>query len=194
MEAPSADVSRILTFGREKLGRKLLLYGLGIAAFGVLFILVGEDSELAFAGWIVLVIGLGVAGWEFSKTTQPQKPLLVLSPEGLRMRVEGAKEFFIPWSEVRGVDSITISGPRGTTFDNVTVVLVSREFYDRVIHVDSLLRRGPGWNLTFIPVDTMMQVALHHEILPVTAADLLAAVEARWRAFGARPTAEPRPG
>jgi hypothetical protein len=36
-----------------------------------------------------------------------------------------------------------------------------------------------------------MQVALHHEILPVTASDLLAAVEARYRAFGHSPPSQP---
>ena len=109
------------------------------------------------------------------------------------MRIEGATEFDIPWSEVRGVDSITVEGFRGATFDAVTTVLVSRDFYDRVIHVDSFLLRGPGWDQTFIPYDSMMQVALHHAILPVTAGDLLTAVEARYRAFGRSPKEPPAP-
>ena len=86
------------------------------------------------------------------------------------MQIEGATEFLIPWTEVHGVDSISIEGFRGAIFDNVTVVLVTQDFYDRVIHVDSFIRRGPGWDQFFIPRDGMMQVALHHAFLPVDGA------------------------
>lgn len=188
VDAATTDVNKVLTFGREKLARKMLLFGLIAAVVGLLSVLVGgDDAKLTYVGWGLIVFGIGWTGWEFSKTTRPQKPLLVLSPEGIRMRVDGVKEFLIPWSEVHGVNSITVEGFRGTTFDNVTAVLITREFYDRVIHVDSFSRRGPGWDQIFIPYNSKMQVALHHEILPVTAADLLAAVEARYRAFGRPP-------
>jgi hypothetical protein len=74
------------------------------------------------------------------------------------------------------------------TLRNVTVVVVSQRFYDTVIHVDSLLLRGPGWENWFVPKGDMVQVALHHEALPVTADTLHAAVLARWTAFrGADP-------
>lgn len=189
MGTAPVDVNQVLSFGREKLARKMLTFIAIAFVVGVLSVLVGDDdAELYYVGWGLIVFGVGFAGWEFAKTTRPQKPLLVLSPDGIRMRVEGATEFLIPWTEVRGVDSITVEGLRGAIFDNVTVVLVSQDFYDRVVHVDSFLKRGPGWDATFIPRDGMMQVALHHEILPVTASDLLAAVEARHRAFGSGPT------
>ena len=185
MDTATTDVNTILTFGREKLVRNMLRFALIAGVVGVLSVLVGgDDAELYFVGWGLIVFAVGWAAWEFSKTTRPQKPLVVLSPEGIHVRIEGATEFDIPWSEVRGVDSITVEGFRGAVFDHVTAVLVTRDFYDRVIHVDSFLLRGPGWDQVFIPYDAMMQVALHHEILPVTAADLLAAVEARYRAFG----------
>jgi hypothetical protein len=179
------DVNRVLTFGREKLAQKQLLFAAIAAGVGIIGVLVADDdAQLNYVAWGLIVFGVGFAGWEFSKTTGKQKPLLVLSPEGLYVHIEGAKEFTIPWSEVRGVDAITIEGFRGAVFDNVTVVLVSQAFYDRVIHVDSFFRRGPGWDQYFIPRDGMVQVALHHAFLPVKAEDLLAAVEARYRAFG----------
>ncbi len=185
MATAGTDVKQILTFGREKLARKQLLFAAVCAGVGLLSVLVGDDdAKLYYVGWGLIVFGIGWTAFEFSKSTQKQKPLLVLSPEGIVMRLEGATEFLIPWSEVRGIDSITVEGLRGATFDNVTVVLVDQAFYDRVIHVDSFFRRGPGWDSFFIPRDGMMQVALHHEFLPVTAPDLLAAVEARYRAFG----------
>ncbi|HET7715976.1 MAG TPA: STM3941 family protein [Bauldia sp.] len=185
MEPAGSRIDQTLTFGREKLGRRHLLFAAICAGVGLLSVLVGgDDPPLTVVGWGLIVFGVGLAGWEFSKTTRTQKPLLVLSPKGIYMHLEGATEFTIPWAEVRGVDSITVEGVRGATFDNVTVVLVTRDFYERVIHVDSFIRRGPGWDAIFIPRDSMVQVALHHEILPVTASDLLAAVEARYRAFG----------
>jgi hypothetical protein len=184
------DVNRVLTFGREKLAQKQMLFAGIAAAVGFLGVLVADDDAMLFyVSCGLLAFGVGFAGWEFSKTTGKQKPLLVLSPEGLRINIEGATEFTIPWIEVHGVDAITVEGLRGVTFDNVTAVVVTRDFYDRVIHVDSFIRRGPGWDQLFIPRDGMMLVALHHAWLPVKAADLLAAVEARYRAFGRPPEA-----
>jgi hypothetical protein len=185
LNAGKADVAEVLTFGREKLARRMLQFGFIAAVVGGLSVFFSEDNDmLRIVGWGLIVFGVGFVAWEFSKTTQPQKPLLVLSPEGINMRVEGATEFFIPWKEVQGVDAITIHGPRAVTFKNVTVVMVSRAFYDKVIYVDSFLKRGPGWDLIFLVSDTTVQVALHDYILPVTGAELYAAVEARWKAFG----------
>lgn len=189
--AAASDVSRVLVFGREKLARKNMIFGAIAAGIGLVGVLVADDDTmLTIVGGVLLVFGVGFFGWELSKTTQKQKPLLVLTPEAIFMRVEGATEFAIPWSEVRGIDRIDIEGLRGAVFEGVTVVVVDRVFYDRVIHVDSLLWRGPGWGQYFVPLgEDRVQVALHHAVLPVTADDLLAAVEARYRAFGTAPAA-----
>jgi hypothetical protein len=189
MDPPIIDVKRVLVFGREKLVRKQMTFAAVAAVVGVAGVLFSDDDQmLTIVSWVLIAFGVGWGGYELSKVTQPQKPLLVLSPKGVGMRVEGATEFLIPWTEVRGVDAITVTGPRDAVFENVTVVLVDRAFYERVIHVDSFIRRGPGWDAIFIPRDGLMQVALHHEILPIDGPDLLAAVEARYRAF-ANPTA-----
>ena len=185
MEPATIDVNRKLVLGREKLARSMYLLALAAIGAGILLIVLGNPSDPGyFIGWAGVVLGVGLGGYELSKVTQPQKPLLVLAPEGIYMRIEGATEFVIPWTEVKGVDSISVAGPRGTTYDHVTTVLVSQDFYDRVIHVDSLIRRGPGWGSVFIPRDGMMQVALHDAILPIDGETLLAEVEARYRAFG----------
>jgi hypothetical protein len=190
-DAAINDVSRVLSFGREKLARKNMIFAAIAGAFGVLAVLVaGDDTMMTVVGWGLTAFGLGFFGWELSKVTQKQKPLLVLTPEALFIRLEGATEFAIPWSEVRGVDRIDIEGLRGAVFEGVTVVLVDRVFYDRVIHVDSFIRRGPGWDQFFVPLgDDRMQVALHHAFLPVEPDELLAAVEARYKAFGTAPPA-----
>ena len=187
--AASTDVSRVLSFGREKLARNNMIFAAIAGGIGLVAVVVADDdTTMWIVGWGLIAFGVGLFGWELSKSTQKQKPLLVLTPDALFMRVEGATEFAIPWSEVRGVDRIDIAGQRGAVHKNVTVVMVDRDFYERVIHVDSFIRRGPGWGQVFIPFgDDRMQVALHHAILPVTADELLAVVEARYRAFGAPP-------
>ncbi len=182
-KASVTDPSRVLSFGREKLARTNMTFA-GIAGIvGILAILADGNRSLTVVGWGLVVFAVGWGGWELSRMTQAQKPILVLSPDAIFMRIEGAVEFAIPWSEVRGIDAIDIAGSRGGVHRNVTVVLVDREFYDRVIHVGSFIRRGPGWNQVFLPLGDLMQVALHHEILPVDGPELLAAVEARYRAF-----------
>ena len=75
------------------------------------------------------------------------------------------------------------------------VVLVSRAFYDRYIYVRSAFLRGPGWDFKFIPRGDLMEIALNHEALPATAAEIRTAVELRWKAFrDAKPASVPRTG
>lgn len=190
--AAISDVSRVISFGREKLARKNMLFAAIAGGVGLLAVLVaGQDTMMTVVGWGLIAFGVGFFGWELSKVTQKQKPLLVLTPDAIFVRVEGATEFAIPWSEVRGIDRIDIEGLRGAVFEGVVVIVVDRVFYDRVIHVDSFIRRGPGWDQFFVPRgDDQVQVALHHAVLPVGPDELLAAVEARYRAFGAAPAAQ----
>jgi hypothetical protein len=190
-DAAIQDVSRTLTFGREKLARNNMIFAAIAGGIGILAVIVADDdTTMWIVGLALVAFGVGFFGWELAKSTQKQKPLLVLTPEALFMRVEGATAFAIPWSEMRGVDRIDIAGLRGAVHKGVTVVVVDRVFYERDIHVDSFIRRGPGWDQVFVPLgDDQMQVALHHAVLPVTADDLLAAVEARYRAFGTAPAA-----
>jgi len=190
-DAAIRDVSRVLSFGREKLARNNMILAAIAGGIGIVALVVADDdTTMWIAGLALVAFGVGFFGWELSKSTQKQKPLLVLTPQALFMRLEGATEFAIPWSEMRGVDRIDIEGLRGAVHEGVTVVVVDRAFYDRVIHVDSFIRRGPGWDQFFVPLgDDRMQVALHHAFLPVAADDLLAAVEARYSAFRTTPAA-----
>jgi hypothetical protein len=181
-----------VSYGSEKLARTFLVIGLmALAAGGALVYL--QPSDFNTFEWIMTAFTLAVGAlltlYGLARWLSP-KPMLVLSPAGLRLHIDFVKTILIPWHEVHGVDSIDINGAvRGHTIvlRDVTVVLVTREFYDRDIHVDSSFMRGPGWDTNFIPTRVggreMMQVALQHEALPTTAAGLRAQVEARWRAF-----------
>jgi hypothetical protein len=190
------DVQQTLAYGRGKLNRYWLGLGLVCLAFGVGFAYLRPDTFDVF-DWFMTIAAIALGGFMTAYAVYrifvPGKPLVVISRAGVRLHIEWVKDIHIPWHEVRGVDTINISTRhRGHDIHylGVTVFLVSRSFYDRCIHIDSWVLRGPGWEAMFIPKGDTVQVALHHEILPATAAELRTAVEVRWRAFR---DATPRP-
>ena len=187
------DVQKTLSYHGGKLGGWFLRMGVTALVAGTVLVLLQPNGafEWLMIG-LTLAVGAPCAIYGFSRWRQP-KPMLTLSPAGLCLHMEFVKTVLIPWREIHGVDSIDISGRvggRNAYLPDVTVVLVTRAFYDRYIHVTSWLLRGPAWHMNFIPKGEMMQVALHHEIMSATAAELRAAVEARWSAFrDAKPAA-----
>jgi hypothetical protein len=179
---------------------QLLAGGLFLFVFGVVFAYV-QPSDFTLYDWAMTVFSI-VGGafaciYELVRLLLPPKPLVVLSPQGLRMRIEWVKEFLIPWREVRGVDTIDVTARFGREVmfvPGVTVVLVSKAFYDRYIYVGSWILRGPGWDSNFVPKGDMVQVALHHLLLDASAAELRLGVELRWRAFGGESSVQNRQG
>ena len=182
------DVQAVLTYDSGKLGRRFLeLGGVALAAGAVLVYL--QPSDFGAFQWtmvgVTFAVGAACALYGLRRWLSP-RPMLTLSPAGLRLHIDFVKTVLIPWHAIHGVDSIDIIGRVGrhaVFLPGVTVVLVTRSFYDRHIHVKSWFLRGPGWDTNFIPKSDMVQVALQHEALSATAAELRAAVEARWRAF-----------
>jgi hypothetical protein len=182
------DVHRVLAYSGRKISRWFLQMGLVALAAGAVLLYIQPDFS-AFE-WFMLALTLAVGAastlYGLVRLWVPGKPMLLMSPAGLRLHFDFLKTMVIPWHEVRGVDTIDIEGEfRGTPvlFTGVTVVLVSRQFYDRRIHVASWLLRGPGWDNYFIPKVDMVQVALQHDALSASAAELRMAAEARWLAF-----------
>jgi hypothetical protein len=141
-----------------------------------------------------IVVGIGIVALSLLRRFRRGKPVYVLSPAGVHYRGLGMKEIVIPWHEVKGVDTIDSTWrhwmtrhPHDMTSRGVTVVLVSKPFYDAHIH-RGLFMRGPYWYETkFIPKGDLIQCALHSEIVSVAPRDLREAVEARWRAFRDQP-------
>ena len=200
MDSGATDVHRTLIYSRQKQHRRWLAIGgfLLVVGIALAYLQFGDfDAIDRIMTVAAIVLGGGMTLYALFRMLVPGKPVLVLSPAGLRLNIEWVKDILIPWHEVEGVDTIDITGSVGgnTVFlPGVTVVLTSRSFYDRHIYIDSLLLRGPGWDTNFIPKGDMVQVALHHEALPATAQELRVAVEARWRAFrdAARPSHLPQ--
>lgn len=184
----------------------------GLLPTGLLLILIGlaililVDTSSKQAQWddrivIILCLFTGVAVVVFALWTRTRtaKPLFTLSPAGITYRIPWVRQVLVPWSEIEAVNSIDIvtklwspawlflSFPHRmymiTVHLDVTVVLVSRPFYDKHIFVDSYFRRGPGWVATFIPNGEQVQIALHHDLVSVERSVLRQAVKSRWLAF-----------
>lgn len=166
----------------------LIALGLGVLAF-----VDDLDVQGVFAAWVVIVAGSALTAYALYRRYRPGVPIILLAPIGLFFRMPFLKTIHIPWSEIKGVGIRDVSTlypslvrPRMLYFHDVTTVRVSKVFYDREIHVDSAFMRGPGWKTTFFPDGSDVDMALHHEGVGVTPADIFHAVEARWRAFNPR--------
>ncbi len=166
----------------------LCLLGLVALAFD------DPPAKIVFAGWVLVVAGIGWTGFALLRRSNPGTPLFVLSPKGVLYRIPWVKEILIPWCEIQGVDTIDITAwnwasrfPHRVTFHDVTAILVSKQFYDSHIFVNSLFLRGPGWGNIFIPKGSSIQIALHHELVSVEPRALREAIEVRWHAFRGQP-------
>ena len=201
MNAGPPDVHQTLEYRPDAAFIGLLPVGLFLC-FLALFVFALEDrppTEMLFWGSVLLVVGVGLTGfasWVLVRS-RPADPIYVLSPQGVHYRLNSM--ILIPWSEIRGVDVIDITTfnwsirhPGTMTFPDVPVVLISKEFYDARLHLDSLFKRGPYWGMRFVEKGPLVQVALHHDTVGVTAKQMRDAVTARWRAFRNQP-AQPVP-
>lgn len=149
---------------------------------------------------LCFIFGIGTIAFALWRRWHHGKPFITLSPDGLRFRIVGVKEVLIPWREIKAVETMDVEAGMWAiawsirrpvyqrfTLRDVTVVVVSKQFYDRFIHVNSFFLRGPAWDANFIPDGDVVRVALHHEAVSTDPQSLRAAVEARWLAFRDQP-------
>ena len=212
MNLSGQDVHHTLEYRTNTAIVRLLPSGLLVIFLG-LFVFVlsdpGHEPVITYVGIpLVLVAGSAVIGVALWMRANPRKPIYTLSPAGIRYRIPWVKEFLIPWREIQGVDTISIVTQQSSFawlfvdnvqppfrdtmfFDNVTVVLVSKQFYNSRIFVRSFFLRGPGWKASFIPKGDLVQTALHHTLVSVEPQALRQAVEARWHAFRDQTAAGP---
>lgn len=200
MNGDDTKLHQTLEFRTAALIVRLLPVGLLLIFVGLtLFVLDDADRHPHNQFVVILSLAFGAALTVFAlwRRRDAGRPLFSLTPAGVQYRIPGVKEFLIPWSEVKGVDTINIQTDlpwyiwlftplhsyNSIYCRDVTILLVSKKFYDETIFVGSFFMRGPGWTYNFIPKGDDVQVALHHELVSVEAKTLREAVEARWRAF-----------
>ncbi len=181
------DVNARLIWSRTKLHRKrMIVFAIGTAAAALVVWL--ADSALERCGFAIAgIVFLGFCFYDIYRMVEPNSALIELLPQGIIYRVT-SEDFIVPWHEVSGIDTIDIHFKirgRLEIYTGVTVILVSKFFYDRVVHVSNIIMRGPGWGAWFVPRDeNTMQLALHHDVIPASAETIRREVEARWRVFG----------
>jgi hypothetical protein len=181
------DVNERVVWSRTKLHRKrLIIFATGTVA-GIAVVLLADHPAERWLFGAAAAVFFAFCFYEIYKMMEPNSALIELLPQGIIFRTTN-EDFIVPWNEIRGVDSIDIHFKfrrRLEFYPNVTVILVSKFFYDRVINTGNFFSRGPGWGAHFIEKDAdTMQLALHHELLPASAAEVKRQVEARWKEFG----------
>lgn len=181
------DVDKVLTFDTDRYVFKRLPILVGVVILGVVFVAVARASDTRqgegiVLGSIVTLFGLFAIARSYYRRAHPLKPNLQLSPDGVILRIGKDKEFRIPWNEIQDLGQTDIRG-RGYAHRNVTVALLSGGFFDANLPMKPGLARGSLWRYHFIPGGDVVQVAFHHEFLSISAEELWAEIEARWRAF-----------
>jgi hypothetical protein len=206
MNASSHDINQTLEYRTATAIARLLPTGLLLIFLGLLIFVLADPAPTGTIIGVVLclVAGIGLVGLALWRRVNHGKPLFTLSPDGIHYRIPWVKAFNIPWTEIQGVDSIDVETGywsfwdmrygfailpdyKVATYYNVAVVLVSKQFYDSRMFVASFFLRGPGWRANFIPKGSLVQVALHHDLVSVEPRLLREAVEARWLAFRDQP-------
>jgi len=204
MQVEPADVHQVLAYRLDAEFAAWLPIGM-LTLFCGLFLFALEAPDLppfeeTLGAAAAVAVGIGLTALALWRRFRRGKPYYVLSPIGIHMRIPFAKVIVIPWREIQAVDGIDITVPLWSLQDwlsfrttqyltvrDLTVVVVSRQFYDRHIFIDSFLLRGPGWNANFITQGPLVQCALQHEIVSAEPQALRQAVTARWLAFRASP-------
>src|SRR5450631_1896674 len=98
--------------------------------------------RIVVAGSVILAAGLGAIAVALVRCFKPGRPMFVLSPSGIRYHLARTNTILIPWREIKGVDIVDITvrrwslrGPPFRTLRNVTVILLSKPFYDSYIFI-----------------------------------------------------------
>jgi hypothetical protein len=206
MSSDGKELGRTLEYRSAAVVVKLLPAGLLVIFLGLLILVLADPAPFwtMIPAALCVAFGIFVVGLALWRRIHHGRPLFTLSPDGIGYRIPWLKSLYIPWSEIRGIDTIDVEARywsfwdfyygfqiipnrKVTNYPNVTVVLVSKQFYDQRVNVPPLLLFGPGWRANFIRKDSLVQVALHHDLVAVEPRPLREAVEARWIAFRDRP-------
>jgi len=194
------DVHRTLEYRTDAALITVLPYGLLLCLFGLFMFTLDDQPPVPIVGAasVVVAAGLGLTVIALVRRLRPARTMFALSPAGIRYQMSRAKAILIPWREIKGVDIVDISvrrwavrGPSRITLRDVTVILLSKQFYDSHIFIDSWLRRGPFWALIFQRKGPLVQMALHPDTVSETPEALRGAIEARWQAFRDQPGEPP---
>lgn len=143
-------------------------------------------NETALAGWLCVTIGVTWLTFVVTRLFFPARPWLAFSRDGITYRHGGSAEMVIPWHEVEAITSrFELDSPHA--YWDVTTILISQDFYDRIILPKYTVLQAPGWDTTFRAKGPQMQMALNHHHFLVDAKDIHEPLQAWWTASRDQP-------
>ncbi|MEQ1576337.1 MAG: hypothetical protein ABL894_01680 [Hyphomicrobium sp.] len=127
------DVQRTLEYGQSHdLARQFFPVPLAGIALGLFLLnpLDGAEPErnVVLIGWASIGFSLAFLGIVIYRRTQPSRPSIVLSPQGVLFR--DLSETFIPWDEILEFGIAKVSATRDFSSTTVTKIVVSQRFYE----------------------------------------------------------------
>lgn len=176
MQQDKLDIGKTLNFGTFRRDILLLAVFVCVAPFAAWF-----------RNWFILAICCGFGLFQLYKVVGAQTAL-TLSPKGIRYAYDGIR-FSIPWREISAIQRV--GAPDKPLYDGVTVLTISRRFYDANIHTPYGKLLNPSRDDYFKIGDDIVEVAVYAGFLTLDRAELFAMIAERWRAFG--PTPPPNP-
>lgn len=179
MRAATSNIRKPIQYYSNAANQQMLLLGFVLAAISAgALVVFDEISRQVMAGGGI-AFGLICVGYAIMRMQAP--PMVVMSDLGVDYRILGAGAVFIPWGEVSHVGRMDFRRSRAI-FRDVTVLEVSRDFYQREI-IPQLSSVYSNKGVLFAEGDNHVQVALHHEAMGVPAESFRKEVLARWNAF-----------
>src|SRR5687768_11745137 len=95
----ATDVNATISYGSSKWHRRMLWLALAFTVSTVVIALLEDVKFLSVLAWIGFPVGIAWVIYEAISVFRPGKPLLVLSPRGIFMRIPMLKTVHIPWHE-----------------------------------------------------------------------------------------------
>ena len=112
MTAGARDLNATLEYRSRAVTAKALPYGLLLIFLGLFIPAMeyGPRREVlpTLIGYGSLALGLVLAGLALWRRVSAGRPLFALSPQGVDFRIPLVTRAFIPWSEVKGVETVVI--------------------------------------------------------------------------------------
>ncbi|MDP2120629.1 MAG: hypothetical protein Q8K28_12055 [Hoeflea sp.] len=147
----------------------------------------GSPGPFILIGSLMTVTGIYLMAGPF---LHKDRTVITIDEKGVLLHLSKSIEpALVPWSEVQGVERTSFARLVGKWLAIMITqpcLIVSREFYDRSLHVDSLWKRGPGWHLIFVPdkSGTIVRIVVAPDWFGWPKRRLFEALALRWRHFG----------
>lgn len=168
----------------------LILFAVALA----MVIFGARSSDGRLAAWILLALlplGLALGLWR-SRISGP--PYLILTPQGLALNTGGWGVLALPWAAIRAIDTrsfegyaLRYRGRQQIAFKDVTMIQLAPGVLEAERAAGHFVPRGPSVDWVVRPGPDGDWIALHHEFVGLTPAELRAPVEARWQVFRDNP-------